>query len=62
VTATVTVTAQPAAAQPHGSGAIVALGGRARSALRRRAGRLRVVLLVFVLLLPLLVTSLLDGR
>lgn len=47
---------------PHGAGAIVGLGGRARRALRRRAGRFWVALLVFVLLLPLLVTAMLDGR
>lgn len=31
-------------------------------AVLRRAGRIRVLLLVFALLLPLLITSLLDGR
>lgn len=46
----------------HGAGTIVALGERVKRAARRRAGRFRVVLLVFVLLLPLLVTSLLDGH
>jgi len=40
----------------------VALGERTNNAVQRRAGRFRVMLLVFVLLLPLLLTSLLDGR
>jgi hypothetical protein len=61
MTATMTTAAQPATRRA-GVGAIVALGGRIERALRRRAGRLLMAALVFVLLLPLLLTSLLGGR
>jgi len=54
--------ADQSATHPHGASWIVALGERTNNAVQRRAGRFRVMLLVFVLLLPLLLTSLLDGR
>lgn len=38
------------------------LGVRVKRAVERRAGRLRIFLLVTVLLLPLLLTTLLGGR
>ena len=40
----------------------VPLGGRIGLTLRRRAGRYRLALLVFFLLLPLLLISMLGGR
>lgn len=47
---------------PRGGGVIAAFGGRVTSAVRLRAGRFRLALLVFVLLLPLLLTSLFGER
>ncbi|MGN9779575.1 hypothetical protein ACTMS0_28045 [Micromonospora sp. H33] len=38
------------------------LGVRVKRAVERRSGRMRVMLLVTVLLLPLLLTTLLGGR
>jgi len=61
MTSTVTPTVQPAP-RPDGAGAIVAFGERIKRAARRRADRFQAALLVFVLLLPLLLTSLLGGR
>jgi RsiW-degrading membrane proteinase PrsW (M82 family) len=61
MTTTPTFAARPA--EPLGGhAAITALGERIKRAARRRAGRVRVVLLIIFLLLPLLLTSLLEGR
>jgi hypothetical protein len=60
VTTLASATARSATGPRH-AGTIVTLGGRVRRAVARRAGRFRVALFVFVLLLPLLVTSLLGG-
>jgi hypothetical protein len=52
-------TAQPSA--PGGGGTAHATRReRVKRAIRRRAGRIRVLLLVLALLLPLLITTLLD--
>jgi hypothetical protein len=47
---------------PGGTGSIAALGERLKRAGHRRAGRLRVALLIIALFLPLLLTSLLGHR
>lgn len=54
--------AGPAHQAARGANAIVALREQIKRAMRRRAGRFRTALLVFVLLLPLLLASVLgDG-
>jgi hypothetical protein len=60
MTATVAPAAPPAPRRDGGAKA--PLRGRVELSVRRRAGRYRLAFLVFVLLLPLLLTSLLGGR
>lgn len=60
MTATATTVVRPGPHHRVGAGA--GLGGWIDRAMRRRAGRFRLALLVFVLLVPLLLTSMLSGR